>query len=747
MIRPDRVVRTVCPYCGVGCNLDLHVKDGLIYRVTAPFDSPVNRGNLCVKGRFGYDFVFHPERITTPMVRRYLLEDDPATLAQRWRERYRAPELGAASLQARGNGAMVHPTPWDWVETDWDTALDIVADHLVRIYHRDGPDAMAAYGSAKALNEDNYVLQKMIRALFRTNNIDHCTRLCHAGSVAALQLSLGTSAMSNTAAQVKQADVLLVTGSNTSENHPIIALQIKEAVRKHGTRLIVADPRRIELVDFAEIWLPLRPGTNVPLFSAMAHVIVKEKLVNWDFVRARTECFEEYVQSLEKFTPEYAEEICGVPAEDIRRAARLYATARNGMIMWGMGISQLSTGTASALTLVHLALLTGHIGRDGTGLNPLRGQNNVQGSSDVGVMPFHYPGYMRVDREENARQWEQLWNVEPGGLSRKLGLTTTEILSHAHEGGVRALFIMGENPMMSEPNLEKTRHHLEQLEFLVVQDLFLNETGVYADVFLPAASFAEKDGTFTNTDRRVQRVRAALPPRGQSRPDWQIVCDLAKRIEARLGRRVSAGWDYTHPEQILREMAQVNTDYAGITYERIEKVGLQYPVPTLDHPGTPTLFTETFPRGRGRFVPVDYVPIAEPPDDEYPLILTTGRVLEHWHGGTLTRHSLIDELYPEPWLEIHPVDAELLGIREGDPIRVESRRGKVVVRAHVTEKTTPGVVFLSMHFAEAAANLLTNDVLDPQAKIPEFKACAVRVERASEAELPRAEVVVHRGRY
>jgi formate dehydrogenase alpha subunit len=748
MIKSDRIVTTTCPYCGVGCTLELHVKDDFIYKVTSPFDSPVNHGNLCVKGRFGYDYIYHPKRITKPMVRRYLLESDQSSVvSNQWKTRKGAPALGVKSLVTGPQSPITNDqSPWDWIATDWDTALDIVADNLVRIYRRDGSDAMAVYCCAKATNEDNYLLQKMYRALFRTNNVDHCTRLCHAGSVVALQQAIGSSAMSNTASQVILNDVFIVTGSNTTENHPIIALQMKDAVIKNGAKMIVVDPRRIELVDFAEMWLPLKPGTNVPVFSAMAHVIVKENLVNWDFVNSRTEGFNEYLESLEKFTPEYAEEISGVPAEDIRRAARLYATAKNGAIYWGMGISQLSHGTASALALIHLAFLTGHIGRDGTGLNPLRGQNNVQGASDMGAMPFHYPGYMRVDHEENARKWEQAWNIEPDGLSRKLGLTTTEILSHAHEGGVRALYIMGENPMMSEPNLNVTRQHMEQLEFLVAQDIFINESGAFADVFLPATPFAEKEGTFSNTDRRVQRVRMAHAPRGMSRPDWQIICDLALRIESRLGR-ATAKWDYSHPEEILREMASVNADYAGVTYERIDKVGLIYPVPDLNHPGTPTLFTETFPRGRGKFIPLDYVPVMEEADDEYPFILTTGRVLEHWHGGTMTRHSALDEAYPEARVEIHPADAEIHGIRNGDAVRVTSRRGEVVLRATVTEKTSVGVLFIPMHFAEAAANLLTNDALDPQAKIPEFKACAVQVFPAREDELANPEAEVRRGRY
>ncbi len=719
MIKPDRIVTTTCPYCGVGCTLELHVKDDYIFKVTSPFDSPVNHGNLCVKGRFGYDYVYHPKRVTTPLIRKVRQDAGKRTQAFDRSE---------------------------WRDVSWDEALDYVADRLVDIYKRDGSDAMAVYCCAKATNEDNYVLQKMYRTLFRTNNVDHCTRLCHAGSVVALQQAIGSSAMSNTASQVLLNDVFIVAGSNTSENHPIIALQMKEAVEKHGAKMIVIDPRRIELVDFAELWLPLKPGTNVPVFTAMAYVIVEENLVNHDFIDDRTEGYTEFLATLEKFTPEYAEEVSGVPAEDIRKAARLYAKAKNAAIYWGMGISQLSHGTASALALIHLAFLTGHVGRDGTGLNPLRGQNNVQGASDMGAMPFHYPGYMRVDNDENAAKWEKTWNIEPGGLSRKLGLTTTEILSHAHEGGVCALYIMGENPMMSEPNLNVTRHHMQQLEFLVSQDIFINESGAFADVFLPATPFAEKEGTFSNTDRRVQRVREAQPPRGQARPDWQIICDLALRIEARLGR-ATAKWDYSNPEEILREMASVNLDYAGITYDRIDKVGLIYPVPDMNHPGTPTLFTDSFPRGRGKFHTLDYVPVMEEADDEYPFILTTGRVLEHWHGGTMTRNSSLNEAYPEARVDIHPADAEIHGIRNGDPVKVQSRRGEVVLRATVTEKTSVGVLFIPFHFAEAAANLLTNDALDPQAKIPEFKACAVQVFPARESDLANPEAVVARGRY
>jgi formate dehydrogenase alpha subunit len=719
MIIADRVVPTTCPYCGVGCNLELHIKDDYIYKVTSPFDATVNHGNLCVKGRFGYDFIYNKDRVTTPLLRK----------------------------KAQAPGARTQAFDRDqWREASWDEALDYTADRMVEIYKRDGADAMAVYCCAKATNEDNYLLQKLFRALFRSNNIDHCTRLCHAGSVVALQMALGTSAMSNTAAEVMHSDVFLVTGSNTAETHPIIALQMKAAVA-NGAKLIVVDPRRVEMVNWAALWLPEKPGTDVPVFSAMAHVIVKEHLYNQDFIDRRTEGFEDFCKSIEPFTPEYAEAISGVDRNLIVQAARMYATAKNAAIYWALGIPEHSHGTDNAMSLIHLALLTGHIGRKGTGLNPLRGQNNVQGASDSGAMPWHYPGYQRVDDEASARKFEQAWNIEPNGLNRRLGLTTTEIMSAVGPGGVRALHIMGENPMMSEPNLNHTRHMMEQLEFLTAQDLFINESGAYADVFLPAASWAEKEGTFTNTDRRVQRVRKALEPRGQARADWQIVCDLAGRIEKKLGRPQTAFWKYQTPAEVLEEMGRVVPEYAGVKYRRIEKEGLQTPVWDDNHPGTPYLFGETFPRGRGKFYDIDYVPSVEMPDEEYPFILTTGRLLEHWHGGTLTRHSKLDDLFPQARVEINPSDAARMKIENGQAVRVSSRRGTVVLRAWVTQRTTVGVVFIPMHFHEAAANLLTIDALDPLAKIPEYKACAVRIVPAAEQELARPEAKAERGRY
>lgn len=713
-------ITTTCPFCGVGCNLQLHVKDNFIYKVTAPFDSVVNKGNLCVKGRFGYDFIYNKRRIMNPMIRKN--PQRPGTRSQ------------AFDLN-------------EWREVSWDEALEYTADRMVEIYQRDGSKAMAVYCCAKATNEDNYLLQKLFRAVFRTNNVDHCTRLCHAGSVVALQKSIGSAAMSNTASEIMDTDVFIVTGSNTTETHPIISIQMKAAIEKNGAKLIVVDPRRIEMVNYATLWLPEKPGSDVAVFSGMAHVILAEGLYNKDFIDSRTENFENYKKSMEKFTPEYVEYLSGVDKEKIIQAARMYANAKRGAIYWALGISQSTHGTDNAHSLINLALLTGHVGKRGTGLNPLRGQNNVQGASDAGAMPWHYPGYQEVDDEKSALKFEKAWNIEPGGLNRKKGLTTTEILSHAHPGGVRSLYIMGENPMMTEPNLNEAHKHMQQLEFVVCQDLFINESGAYADVFFPATTFAEKDGTFTNTDRRVQIVRKAIKPLGNARPDWEIISDLAKRIEKRLGRPTSAYWDYKHPSEIMDEFGSVVPSYRGIKYDRIQKTGLQTPVLDENHPGTPFLYAESFPIGKAKFFPLDYRPIDEPPDQEFPLVLNTGRVLEHWHGGTLTRNSWMDDLFSQALVEINPVDAEVFNIEHLDVVKVKSRRGEVILRANVTEKTTPGVIFIPFHFVEAAANFLTNDALDPEALIPEFKACAVKIEKTSEDLLPKKTPYQPRGRY
>ena len=685
-LAPDSVTRSTCPYCGVGCQMDLHVRDGLIYRVEAPFDAAPNYGNLCVKGRFGLDFATHPRRLRKPLIR---------------------------------SGG-----PGEFREASWDEALDLVSERLAAIVTESGGDSIATYACAKASNEDNFVFQKWVRAVLGTNNVDHCARLCHAGSVTGLQLAIGSSAMSNSIAEMEDLDTFIVTGSNTTETHPVISLFLKKAVRQNNAKLIVIDPRQIELTDFATLWLRQEPGTDVAVFQAMAHVIVSEQRYDSDFIAARTEDFDDYVESLESFTPEWAEQVSGVPAGDIRAAARLYADAERAALYWGMGISQSTHGTDNALSLTNLALMTGNVGKPGTGLNPLRGQNNVQGCSDSGGLPMVYTAYQRVDDPAIRARFERAWDVS---LPPEPGLTVTEMVDGALTGQIRAMVVMGENPLMSEPNLSHAQHAMEALDFVVCIDIFMNETGELADVILPSASFAEKDGTFTNSDRRVQRVRQALPALGDSRVDWQIICQLAQRMR-RLQGRSTNGFDYAHPEEIWEEMRSLTPDFAGITWERLEREGgVHWPCPSLDHPGTPYLFEHDFPRGKGKFWALEYGTESELPDADYPLNLTTGRVLFHWHGGTMTRRSRLEDAYPEPLIEMHPEDAQRLTLVSGDWAEVTSRRGSVICRVLVTGRSPVGTVFLPFHFVEAAANLLTLDKIDPRAKIPDFKMAAVRI--------------------
>ncbi|MCA9928332.1 MAG: formate dehydrogenase subunit alpha, partial [Anaerolineales bacterium] len=653
MLSPDKTVRTTCPYCGVGCQLSLSVKDGYIYRVDAPFDAAPNYGMLCVKGRFGTDYVKHPRRVKTPLIR-----------------------------TNRDEGRSAPPV---WREATWDEALDYVADELVRIVNENGGDAIASYASAKATNEDTYVFQKFIRALVGTNNVDHCASLCHAGSVTGLQLSIGSSAMSNSIAEMENLDTFIVTGSNTTETHPVISNYLKKAVRKNGAKLISIDPRRIEMTDFATLWLQQNPGTDVAVFQAMAHVIVKEKLYNADFIAQRTEGFNDYLESLEQYTPEWAEEVSGVPADKIRQAARLYANAERAAIYWGMGISQSTHGTDNTISLVNLAMMCGHVGKAGTGVNPLRGQNNVQGCSDSGGLPNVYTAYQAVNNPDAQAKFEQYWGVQ---LNPEPGLTATEMVTGAAHGTVRGMFVLGENPMISEPNQAHTRHALEQLEFMVCQDIFINETGEMADVILPATSFAEKDGTFTNTDRRVQRCRKAVEPIGNSRPDWEIISDLGRRVSQRLGVTMNAGFDYTHPREIWEEMRRLTPDFWGIDYDRIDREGgVHWPCPSFDHPGTPYLFSDGFPRGRGKFWAVEYGTDSEQPDADYPFTLSTGRVLYHWHGSTMSGNSRLEDAFPEAVCEVHPEDAGDLGLATGDWAEIRSRRGAIKVRVLVTERS------------------------------------------------------------
>ncbi|MCP4419677.1 MAG: formate dehydrogenase subunit alpha [Chloroflexi bacterium] len=700
MITPDRTVRTTCPYCGVGCQLNLQIKDEYIYAVEAPFDAAPNYGMLCVKGRFGTDFVKHPRRVKNPLIR-----------------------------VNREDGRSAKPV---WHEVTWDEALDFVADEMVRIVKSKGGDAIASYASAKATNEDNYVFQKLMRALIRTNNVDHCARLCHAGSVMGLQLSIGSSAMSNSIAEMENLDTFIITGSNTAETHPVIANFLKRAVRKNGATLIAIDPRRVEMTDFATIWLQQQPGTDVAVFSAMAHTIVKEKLYNEAYIGEFTEGFQDYMESLEECTPEWAEQISGVPADKIQQAARLYAKAERGAIYWGMGISQSTHGTDNTLTLVNLAMMCGHVGKAGTGLNPLRGQNNVQGCSDSGGLPNVFTAYQSVSAPDSRTKFANYWGAD---LNPDVGLTATEMVDGAVDGSVLGMYVMGENPMISEPNQTHTRHALEQLELLVCQDIFINETGEMADVILPAVSFAEKDGTFTNSDRRVQRVRTAVSPVGNSRPDWDILSDLGRRIEKRLELTLKNGFNFGSAAEVWQEMRHLTPEFWGITYERLEKEGgVHWPCPSLDHSGTPFLFADGFPRGKGKFWEVQYGTESEQPDAEYPFNMSTGRVLYHWHGSTMSGNSQLEEAFPEAVCEMHPIDAGNLGLETGDWVQVSSRRGAIKLRLLVTERSPSGTVFVPFHFAEAAANLLTLDKVDSRAKIPDYKNTAVAIQKTNPPE-------------
>lgn len=530
--------------------------------------------------------------------------------------------------------------------------------------------------------------------------------------------------MTNSIDDIVEADVLLVTGSNTTESHPVLSLQMKAAVRRHGATLILIDPRRIELADFATLHLEQKPGSDVALFNAMAHVIIAEGWVDRPFVEARTEGFGTLAEAVAGWTPERAATISGVPAEQIVEAARLYAQADNGAIFWAMGITQHTTGTDNVKALSNLALLTGNVGRPGTGLNPLRGQNNVQGACDMGGLPNVFPGYRPVGDEEARRAFAAGWNVASARLNPTPGLTVTEMMNAILEGTMKALFIVGENPMLSDPNLNHVQEALEAAEFLAMQDIFLNETGEMADVVLPAVTFAEKTGTFTNTERRVQLVRPALPPLGEARADWRIITDLANEM--------GAGWPYHCVAEIFDEMAALTSQYGGMSHARLEAGGLQWPCPGPDHPGTPYLHKETFARGKGLFCPVAYRPPAEEVDEAYPLILSTGRILYHWHGGTMSRRSPgLEAMAPEAEVELNPADAAAYDIKEGDCVRVASRRGQVVAAARITRRSPPGTVFMTFHYAEAAANLLTIDAVDPTAKIPEYKVCAVSIERVT----------------
>jgi formate dehydrogenase alpha subunit len=670
------MVTTTCIYCGVGCHLNLHVRDGKVVSVTPGKDGP-GEGKLCIKGWSAHQFIHHPDRLTKPLIR-----------------------------DSEG-----------FREATWDEALDLVASKLREAKELHGPDSLGFFSSAKATNEENYLMQKLARAAAGTNNVDHCARLCHASTVTGLVAAFGSGAMTNSQEDVEEADAILIIGSNTSEQHPLIARRIIEAV-KGGARLIVADPREIPICEYAEVYLQHRPGSDVALINAMMNVIIEESLHDTSFISERTEGFQELRETVKDYTPEVAEEITGVPAGSIREAARIYGEAGNAAIFFSMGITQHTTGVDNVESCANLAMLTGNLGRPGTGVNPLRGQNNVQGACDMAALPNYLPGYQSLADAETRARFQKVWGVD---LPITDGLALTEMMNQAGEK-VKAVFIMGENPMLSDPDLGHVEEQLKKLEFLAVSELFMSETARLADVVLPACSYAEKDGTFTATDRRVQLVRKVVEPLGGSRPDWWIIQELSKRLGYPM--------DYGSPSEIMDEVAGVAPVYGGVSHTRLQHEDLRWPCRSMEDPGTRILHSTQFSRGKGRFHALEYKPPAEEPDEGYPLILTTGRLLFHWHTGTMTRRSgtLTDQVN-EAYVEMNPEDALPLGVSDGELVRVSSRRGSIRLKAAVTPRIKPGTVFIPFHFVEAAANRLTINALDPQAKIPEFKVCAVTVEK------------------
>ena len=687
--RAARSVTTICPYCGVGCGIKAQVGDG--DRILEMLDDPDNQssvGMLCVKGRFGYTFVHHEDRLLSPLVRK---------------------------------GGELTPVSWD-------EALDYVTEKLAQYRG----DSFATLCSAKATNEDGYVQQKLARLVMQSNHIDHCTRLCHSPSVEAMLTSLGSGATSNSYVDYEEAGCLVIIGSDANANHPVAASRMRRAVIERGAKLIVINPRRIEMCDFAELWLRPRPGTDVALLNAMAKVILDEGLLDEAFVRDRTEGFQEWRQVVEKYDLGYAEQLTGVPSDDIAEAARIYARPpfSGSCLIWGMGITQHTNGTANAHGLLNLALAAGQMGRPGSGISPLRGQNNVQGCGDAGCLPDSFPGYQTID-DDSLAKFSAAWGRHP--LPREKGLVVTDMVEEMFKGRIRAMYITGENPLLSEPDLHRAEEAFKSLEFLVVQDIFLHETAEIADVVLPATSFAEKDGTFTNSERRVQRVRKVVEPVGESRPDWEILCELGRRLSAHLDLGVEGEFAYSHPSEIWAEMARLTPNLSGISYERLEDGGLQWPCPTPDHPGTRFLYENDFPRGpRARFVAYDQGPQAEEmPSRRFPLILNTGRILYHWHGGTMTRRA--DSLLaraPELQISMAAEDGSRYGVDDGEWTRLKSRRGELEGRVVYTERMRPGEVFVPfVKLQEHAANFLTNSAFDPTSKIPEYKVSAVRIEK------------------
>ncbi len=621
---------------------------------------------------------------------------------------------------------------WEWVEVDWDVALKLTAAKLGSIRRSFGADAISILTSAKCTNEENYLMNKFARQVIGTNNIDHCARLCHSSTVAGLATSFGSGAMSNSMDDIAEfARAILVIGSNTTEQHPVFGTMLRRAVRTRGVQIVVADPRRIDLVDYAVLHLQQKPGTDIALINGLMNIILEKGWQDDSFIRDRTEGFEEFKATVLRYSPDKVAEITGVPVESLYRAAEILARQKPMAIIWAMGITQHTVGVHNVMNLANLQMLLGNMGIPGGGVNPLRGQNNVQGACDMGGLPNVYPAYQSVTNPESRRKFESAWGVP---LPDKIGMTATEMIPGVLQNKTHALYILGEDPVMSDPDTGHIRKCLDGVDFLVLQEIFPSETSQYADVLLPGVSFAEKEGTFTNTERRVQLVRKAIEPLGEARPDWQIIAGLATCLlaedERQLAPGTHTGWHYQIPGDIMNEINALAPSYAGITYARLESgQRLQWPVPDQAHPGTPILHKHRFARGAGKFAPLEDIPPAETPDEQYPMLLSTGRVLYHWHGGQMTRRSAgLAAVYDKALVEINPQDAERLGLDNRNRLRVSSRRGSIEAEAWVTERVPPGMVYANFHFPEASANELTIAALDPIAKIPEYKVCAVKVE-------------------
>jgi len=705
----DRI-DSVCPWCGVGCALSYHVdRSANEIAFAEGRDNPGSRGRLCVKGRYGFDYATHAHRLTRPLIR---------------------IDYPKGPLSHAVQGAEYHPhkpggiVDYDEVmpafrEASWDEALELVARRLLEIRETHGPGALAGFGSAKCSNEEAYLFQKLVRAVLGTNNVDHCTRLCHASSVAALLEMIGSGAVTTTYGDVCNTDFILLTGSNTTSNHPVAATFFKQAVRR-GAKLVVVDPRRSGLADEAWRFCKIRPGSDVAFYNALMHVIIEEELVDRDYVERFTENFEEVAETVARYSPRVASAICGIPEETLREVALAYGRAASAITFWGMGMSQHVHGTDNCRSIISLCLMTGNVGRPGTGLHPLRGQNNVQGASDAGLIPMVYPDYQPVGSEQARRKFEAAWGVE---LDPEPGLTVVEIMKAAGAGHIKGMYMLGENPFLSDPNVNEVRKALARLDFLVVQDIFLTETAEFADVVLPATSALEKTGSFTNTDRRVQLGRAALTPPGEARLDWEILCELATRMGYPMR--------YDSPAEVFDEFVSLTHSYRGLSHANLGDTGKLYPCPDPEHSdGTVVMFSEGFPTatGRARFRAAEHTGADELPDAEYPLILVTGRILEHWHTGVMSRRSrALARIEPEPFVEVHPEDCHALRLRDGAWATVSSRRGRISLKVRESRALQPGSIFIPFHFREAAANVLTTDRLDPDAKIPEFKFCAVKL--------------------